>query len=62
VVQIFDHLNKTKEGTFVISKGQYVDSKEKIDLDDVFISDPLLFRGHCRSSFAVNHIRTCTCQ
>lgn len=37
VVQIFDHLNKTKEGTFVISKGQYVDSKEKIDLDDVFI-------------------------
>jgi hypothetical protein len=36
VVQIFDHLNKTKEGTFVISKGQYVDSKEKIELDDVF--------------------------
>jgi len=37
VVQIFDHLNKTKEGTFIISKGQYVDSKEKIELDDVFI-------------------------
>jgi hypothetical protein len=37
VVKIFDFLNKKIDsGTFVISKGQYVDSKEKIILDDVF--------------------------
>lgn len=36
VVKIFEHLNKTQQGTFIISKGQYVDSKEKIELDDIF--------------------------
>ena len=37
VVKIFEFMNKqTDAGVFVISKGQYPDSKEKIVLDDVF--------------------------
>ena len=37
VVKIFEFMNKqTEAGIFVISKGQYPDSKEKIVLDDVF--------------------------
>lgn len=37
VVKIFEFMNKqTHAGVFVISKGQYPDSKEKIVLDDIF--------------------------